>query len=123
MDEQRFRFSRSCQSVKCSSACYTPNEMSPITYSLSGYGDMIADRVRIEAFTQALRGVIRPGAVVMDIGTGPGIMAVLACQLGASRGYAGEPSEVIQVAPESAAAKQMSDPNLLFHHPSQQTSN
>lgn len=48
-------------------------------YSLSGYGDMIADRVRIEAFAQALRGAIRPGAVVMDIGTGPGIMAVLAC--------------------------------------------
>src|ERR1700722_3206701 len=73
-------------------------------YSLAGYGSMIADRIRIDAFAQALRGAIRPGAVVMDIGTGPGIMAVLACQFGAKRVYAIEPSEVIQVAREIAAA-------------------
>lgn len=83
-------------------------------YSLSGYGDMIADRVRIEAFAQALRGAIRPGAVVMDIGTGPGIMAVLACQLGASRVYAIEPSEIIQVAREIAAANQCLDKMEFF---------
>jgi len=47
-------------------------------YSLSGYGEMIADRVRTGAYLEALRAVIRPGAVVMDIGTGPGIMAVQA---------------------------------------------
>jgi protein arginine N-methyltransferase 1 len=70
---------------------------------------MIADRIRIEAFTQALRGAIHPGAVVMDIGTGPGIMAVLACQLGAKRVYAIEPSEVIQAAREIAAANRCAD--------------
>jgi len=75
-------------------------------YRLSGYGEMLADRVRIEAYTQALRKVMRPGAVVMDIGTGPGIMAVLACQLGASHVYAVEPSEVIQIAREIAVANQ-----------------
>jgi protein arginine N-methyltransferase 1 len=72
-------------------------------YNLSSYGEMIADRIRVEAFKQALRGAIRPGAVVMDIGTGPGIMAVLACQLGASRVYAIEPSNVAQLAREVAA--------------------
>jgi Ribosomal protein L11 methyltransferase (PrmA)/Arginine methyltransferase oligomerization subdomain len=78
-------------------------------YSLSGYGMMIADRNRSETYTQALRKAIRPGAVVMDIGTGPGIMAVKACQLGAGRVYAIEPSEVIQVAREIAAANQCAD--------------
>jgi protein arginine N-methyltransferase 1 len=73
-------------------------------YSLHGHGEMIADRIRIEAFSQALRAVVRPGGVVVDIGTGIGIMAVTACQLGASRVYAIEPSEVIQVAREIAAA-------------------
>lgn len=73
-------------------------------YSLSGYADMIADRVRIEAYVLALRGAIRPGAVVVDIGTGPGIMAIVACQLGASRVFAIEPSPIIQVAREIAAA-------------------
>jgi ribosomal protein L11 methyltransferase PrmA/PRMT5 arginine-N-methyltransferase len=72
-------------------------------YSLSGYGEMIADRIRTDAYTKALRAVIRPGAIVMDIGTGPGIMAVLACQLGARHVYAIEPGEVIQVAREIAA--------------------
>jgi protein arginine N-methyltransferase 1 len=90
--------------------------MSANTYSLSGYGDMIADRIRIEAFSQALRKTIRPGAVVMDIGTGPGIMAVLACQLGASRVYAIEPSEVIQTAREIAAANQCADKIVFFEN-------
>jgi protein arginine N-methyltransferase 1 len=83
-------------------------------YSLSGYGHMIADRLRIEAFSQALRKTIRPGAVVMDIGTGPGIMAVLACQLGASRVYAIEPCEVIQIAREISAANQCADKIEFF---------
>ncbi len=76
-------------------------------YSLSSYGKMISDRIRIGAYMDALRAVIRPGAVVMDIGTGPGIMAVLACQLGAKRVYAIEPGEIIQLAREIAAANQV----------------
>ena len=88
--------------------------MTANAYSLSGYGEMISDRVRIEAYMQALRGAIRPGAVVMDIGTGPGIMAVQACQLGAKRVYAIEPSEVIQVAREIAAANHCADKIEFF---------
>lgn len=78
-------------------------------YSLAGYGEMIADRVRVEAYTQALRQTVRPGSVVVEIGTGPGIFAVLACQLGASRVYAIESSEIIQVAREIAAANHCAD--------------
>jgi len=73
-------------------------------YSLSGYGSMIADHVRIEAYTEALRRNVRHGSVVLDIGTGPGIFAVLACRLGASRVYALEPDNIIQVARDLAAA-------------------
>lgn len=83
-------------------------------YSLPGYGEMIADRNRTEAYMQALRVAIRPGAVVMDIGTGPGIMAVLACQLGASRVYAIEPCEIIQVARKIAAANHCADKIVFF---------
>src|SRR5579871_6882517 len=85
-------------------------------YSLSGYGDMIADRVRIGAFVEALRATIRPGTVVMDIGTGPGMMAVLACQLGAKCVYAIEPGEVIEVAREIAAANQCADKITFFEN-------
>jgi protein arginine N-methyltransferase 1 len=73
-------------------------------YSLDGYGSMIADRVRVDAYAQALRGTVREGSVVVEIGTGPGIWAVLACQLGASRVFAIEPAEIIQVAREVAAS-------------------
>jgi protein arginine N-methyltransferase 1 len=83
-------------------------------YSLAGYGEMIADRTRTGAYMEALHAVIRPGAVVMDIGTGPGIMAVLACQLGAKRVYAIEPGEVIQVAREIAAANHCADKIEFF---------
>jgi protein arginine N-methyltransferase 1 len=78
-------------------------------YSLSGYGEMVADRVRMEAYAQALRGAVRPGSVVLDIGTGPGIMAVLACQLGAGRVYAIEPSPIINLARQIAAANCCAD--------------
>ena len=75
---------------------------------------MIADRIRIDTYSKALRAVIRPGAVVMDVGTGPGIMAVLACQLGARRVYAIEACEVIQVAREIAAANHCADKIVFF---------
>ncbi|HXP79465.1 MAG TPA: 50S ribosomal protein L11 methyltransferase [Verrucomicrobiae bacterium] len=95
-------------------SCYTPPEMQIEGYSLSGYGEMIADRVRTGAYLEALRAVIRPGAVVMDIGTGPGIMAVQACQLGAKHVYAIEPGEVIQLAREIAAANHCADKIEFF---------
>jgi protein arginine N-methyltransferase 1 len=88
--------------------------MDPGTYSLSSYGSMIADSVRVGAFALALREAVRAGAVVMDIGTGPGIMAVLACHLGASHVYAIEPGEVIQLAREIAAANHCADKIEFF---------
>jgi protein arginine N-methyltransferase 1 len=88
--------------------------MSTPAYSLTGYGNMISDRIRTGAYVEALRRTIRPGSVVMDIGTGPGIMAVLACQLGASRVYAIEPCEIIQVARETAAANRCTDRISFF---------
>ena len=78
-------------------------------YNLGGYGSMVADRVRVDAYVQALRKTVREGSVVVEIGTGPGIFTVLACQLGASRVYAIEPTEIIQVAREIAAANGCAD--------------
>jgi len=75
---------------------------------------MVADRVRVDAYTQALRKTVRQGAIVVEIGTGPGIFAVFACQLGAKRVYAIEPSEIIQVAREIAAANGCADKIVFF---------
>lgn len=73
-------------------------------YSLSGYGSLIADHQRMQAYTQALRQAVKPTSIVLDIGTGTGIFALLACQFGAAKVYAIEPSDAIQVAREIAVA-------------------
>lgn len=71
-------------------------------YSTRDYGSMIADTVRMNAYTEALRAAVKPGDIVVDIGTGTGIFALLACQFGASRVYAIEPNENIHVAKKLA---------------------
>lgn len=73
-------------------------------YSTADYGAMIADSSRTDVSVEALRQVVQPETVVLDIGTGTGIFALLACQFGARKVYAIEPSDVIQVAREIAAA-------------------
>lgn len=78
-------------------------------YSVSDYGSMITDTGRMEPYVQALRQAVEPGAVVLDIGTGTGIFALLACQFGARRVYAIEPSDAIQLARELAAANELSE--------------
>jgi protein arginine N-methyltransferase 1 len=83
-------------------------------YSLSGFGDMILDSVRMQAYVRALRNAVKPGSVVLDIGTGTGIFAVLAHQFGARRVIAVEPNDSIQIAREIAAANGCGDA-IEFH--------
>jgi type I protein arginine methyltransferase len=59
---------------------------------------MIADSVRMDAYTWALRAAVHPGDTVLDLGTGTGIFALLACQYGAGHVIAIEPNENIHVA-------------------------
>ncbi len=73
-------------------------------YGIADYGAMIADEVRMDAFARALQHIVRPGSVVVDLGTGTGIFALLACRLGARRVFAIEPDDAIAVAAEIAAA-------------------
>ena len=73
-------------------------------YSVSDYGGMMADKARMDAYATALRRVIGPTSVVVDIGSGTGILALMACALGARRVIAIEPLPVIQVARDSARA-------------------
>src|SRR6186713_2546260 len=64
---------------------------------------MIRDEVRTRSYVEALRRTVRPDSVVVDIGTGPGILAMTACRFGARRVYAIEPDDVIELAREIAA--------------------
>ena len=79
------------------------------TYSVAGYGDMIGDRVHMDAYAQALRQAIQPGCVVLDLGSGTGIFALLAARFGTRRVYAIEPADAIHVARVSAARNGCAD--------------
>lgn len=55
---------------------------------------MLDDRARTASFIEALRAAMRPGDVVVDIGTGTGVLAVAAAQAGARHVYAIEAGDV-----------------------------
>jgi protein arginine N-methyltransferase 1 len=76
----------------------------PTAYSVRGYGEMMADHVRMAAYVGALRRHVGPESVVLDLGAGTGIMSLIAAKLGARRVYAVEPSPALQLAREAARA-------------------
>jgi protein arginine N-methyltransferase 1 len=76
---------------------------------------MITDRRRMDAYAAALRGAIEPGAVVVDIGTGTGILALMACRYGAGTVYAIEASDTIEVARDIARVNGLADRIQFIH--------
>ena len=52
-------------------------------FPLSMHKTMLGDSVRMSAFASAIKKSVKPGDVVIDIGTGTGVMAFLAHQAGA----------------------------------------
>ena len=72
--------------------------------SLAAFSDlerhlwMLADSVRNDAFAKAIGRAVKPGMIVADVGTGTGLLAMMACRAGAARVYAIEEAAVITLA-------------------------
>ena len=75
-----------------------------LMYSLTDYGNMIADRVRMDPNAYALKEFIGPNTVFLDIGAGTGIHALLAANFGARKVYAVESNDAVHLANELAKA-------------------
>jgi protein arginine N-methyltransferase 1 len=75
----------------------------------------LIDRPRIDAFRRAIHQVVVPGAVVADVGSGSGILGLLACEAGAARVYSIEASGMIELARAVAARNGFAD-RLRFIH-------
>jgi hypothetical protein len=87
----------------------------PLPAGGSGFADplmqyrMLADRTRTRAFVAAIRRTVRPGDVVVDLGTGSGVLAIAAARAGAARVYAIEASQIADLAERLFAANGVAD--------------
>jgi precorrin-6B methylase 2 len=70
---------------------------------------MLHDHRRTGDYLAALREAVRPGDVVLDIGTGSGVLAIAAARAGARLVYAIEASDIADVAERVFAANGMQD--------------
>jgi protein arginine N-methyltransferase 1 len=77
--------------------------------SFDFHHSMLADELRTTSFLSAIDASVRPGDIVVDIGTGTGVLSVFAAKAGASRVYAIEQEPIIGVAREIAARNGLSD--------------
>lgn len=67
---------------------------------LAEHEEMLSDTVRVQAYHRGIRSNVRPGDVVVDLGTGTGLLAFMASRAGAKKVYAVEHSDFIEVARE-----------------------
>ncbi len=92
----------------------------PATFSPGAYDDtgvlafdshnsMLVDTVRTSAFHEAILRTVEAGDVVLDIGTGTGILAMAAARAGAKRVYAIEQGPVIDLARRVVTANGLAD--------------
>jgi len=85
------------------------------TLTASGYGAapihvvMLNDQARTSSFLAALREVVRPSDIVVEIGTGTGVLAIAAARAGAAHVYTIEASAMADVAHSIFARNQLAD--------------
>ena len=83
--------------------CHTPPVYDDLPAELFDFHhSLLVDEVRTTGFLRALLQQIRPGDVVVDLGTGTGILSMFAVIAGASRVYAIEHGPMAEVAREIA---------------------
>lgn len=72
--------------------------MSSLSQLLKQHRSLLADELRLSAFAAAIGRSVRPDDVVLDLGSGSGILAMLAARAGARRVFAIEREHIVDVA-------------------------
>jgi protein arginine N-methyltransferase 1 len=76
---------------------------------LDEHREYLSDPNRIDAFSRAVAEIVKPGDVVIDLGSGSGILGLLACRAGARRVYAIDNCGLTQLEREIFAANGFAD--------------
>ena len=77
---------------------------------------MLADQARNDAFQQAIEKAVTPESIVLDIGTGSGLLAMMAARAGAKHVYACEMNkDLAEVAKKVVATNGYADRVTIFH--------
>lgn len=98
---------KTCQSCQADfqiepEQAWLPAAKSISDWSFEGfYKIMLHDRIRVEAYKNAISEVVKQDDVVLDLGTGTGILAKFALEMGASRVYGIEMQDIGKKAEES----------------------
>lgn len=91
-----------------------------MSYSVVDYVAMIGDEHRTGPYVRALRKMVTPESVVLDLGAGFGFFAVLAATLGAKHAFAIETDEAIGLGPALARANGVGDRVTFYRGDSRQ---
>jgi SAM-dependent methyltransferase len=70
---------------------------------------LLADKIRCDAYREAIHSTVKPGDVVVDLGAGTGLLSFFAAQAGARHVYAIEMSGIASVAAELIEANRFRD--------------
>jgi predicted RNA methylase len=78
-------------------------------------GECLLDEDRVHEFSEAIYKIVRPGDVVLDVGTGCGILALLAARAGAKKVFAIENDPYIaKIARQNVEVNGLSDKVMVF---------
>lgn len=91
---------------------FTPVYSGAYYNELLVHKEMLDDRIRVSAFQEAIEKTVK-GKTVIDIGTGTGILAMMAARAGAKKVYAIESEDIIDCAKHIAKANHL-DKNIFF---------
>ncbi|MBD5779743.1 50S ribosomal protein L11 methyltransferase [Pelagicoccus sp. NFK12] len=92
----------------------SPKQFLAVDFYFESYAElglqrmMVADQPRTDAFAAAIKEAIKGGETVIDVGTGSGLLAMLAANAGAKKVYALDQSAVAAAAKETVERNGMS---------------
>jgi ubiquinone/menaquinone biosynthesis C-methylase UbiE len=77
---------------------------------------MLADSVRTDAYQQAIDAAVKPGMTVLDLGTGSGILAMMAARAGAQKVVAVDCDPIVNLARQIAQSNGFGPERIEFVH-------